>query len=99
MSTRLAARLDQLDGALSLCNAIRSSKEFDSRLYHLNLQRRAPMEHSGVFRVIAEFNSMVDSLPFEAGALVDDTLIGQGYLQRLTAGRYLMPVSLESAAA
>ena len=68
-AAKLAAQLDRLDGAISLCNAIRQDREFTSRHHHLSLQRGgAPTEQVGsVYRVIAPFPCLTDGLPFAAG--------------------------------
>jgi hypothetical protein len=97
-SVALGAKLDQLDGALALVNAIRQSRELDSRHHHLALQRGAPVERGGVYRVIQPFSCLADGLPFEAGALIDGSLIGSGMMHRLMVGRrFIQPVALEAA--
>jgi hypothetical protein len=96
----VAGALDKLDSVLAMVGGIKQARQLDSRSYHLALQRHTPTERGGVYRVIAEFTCPADGLPFKAGELVDGSLVGQGHLQRLTAGkRYIQPVELEIAAA
>ncbi len=94
-AAKLAAQLDRLDGAISLCNAIRQDREFTSRHHHLSLQRGgAPTEQVGsVYRVIAPFPCLTDGLPFAAGTLVNSSSIGSGMAHRLMVGkRFIEPV-------
>ena len=94
----LGAKLDQLDGALTLVNAIRQSQTFDSHHHRIGLLRGASTEFSGTYRVIAAFRNLTDGLNFEPGALIDSTLVGPGMMHRLQTGRRLIqPASLESA--
>jgi hypothetical protein len=97
----LGAQLDRLDAALSLIGAIKQSRELDQRDHRLGLLRGTAGGHAGgAFRVIQEFVNSIDALPFRAGDLVDDSLIGGAMLRRLQTGkRYLQPLNLESAAA
>jgi hypothetical protein len=96
----VAGVLDRLDAALAMVGGIKQAQLLDARSYQLALQRGTPTEHGGVFRVIAEFVSPVDGLPFAPGALVDSSLVGHGHLARLSVSRrFVQPVELEIAAA
>jgi hypothetical protein len=99
-AAQLGAKLDLLDGALAMVNAIRQSQTFDQHHHRLGLLRGTGAEHSGTFRVLQEFNCLTDGLPFRAGDLVDDSLIGAGMRHRLQTGRrFIEPAALTSAAA
>jgi hypothetical protein len=99
-AARLGAKLDQLDGALAVVNAIRQSREFDSRGHRMGLLRGTASEFNGVYRVIAPFRNLVDGCEFQVGQLIDSSLIGSGMMHRLMTGRrFIEPVGLTSAAA
>lgn len=93
--TALVRRLDSLDSALARVSAIRQAKVMDARHYDLCRVRGTPPEYPGVYLVTGTFDSLIDGLKFEAGALVDSTVVGPGSLARLaTARRYLRPADL-----
>jgi hypothetical protein len=91
----LAAEIDQVDGALALCNAIRQSAELEKRHHRLAVDRGAAVEYGGLFRVLATFRCQTDGLEFQPGELLDGSLIGGGIAHRLQAGkRYIEPVGM-----
>jgi hypothetical protein len=97
---RLAARLDVINAALSLCNAIRQSRLLDQREYRLGIERGMQTGAGGVFVVKQPFLCMLDGLVFEPGMLVDAGLVGLASIARLQKGRkFIMPVELEAVAA
>jgi hypothetical protein len=56
-------------------------------------------EQTGVFRVVQQFTCPTDGLTFEAGALIDRSLVGDGALHRLLTARHLRPVDMSNVAA
>jgi hypothetical protein len=96
----LGARLDRLDGALALVNAVRQSHVFDQRGHRMGLLRGTATEFSGVYRVIAPFRNLVDGCEFQVGQLIDSSLVGPGMMSRLMIGRrHIEPVGLQTSAA
>jgi hypothetical protein len=99
-AAQLGAKLDLLDGALAMVNAIRQSQTFDQHHHRLGLLRGAGAEHSGVYRVLQPFQCLTDGLEFLPGQLVDSSLIGAGMAHRLQVGRrHIEPAGLQTSAA
>ena len=98
---QLGEALDRVDGALSLCNAIRQSAVLEDRHSRLATSRSMGAgEYGGLYKVLAPFQCQVDGLEFLPGQLLDGSLISAGMAHRLMAGRrYIAPLNLESAAA
>jgi hypothetical protein len=85
-------RLKEIDVRLALVRGIRQSHEFDQKQYALALERGQPTQAPGLFRVQHPFTCMTDNLEFSVGELIDNTLVGDGQLQRLLVGkRYILP--------
>ena len=93
-AARLGAMLDRLDAALGLCNAIRQNGELEARHHRLSMERGLGREYSGIYKVLVPFHSQVDGCEFQAGELIDLSLIGgSGMAHRLMAGKkYIMPI-------
>ena len=99
-AARLGGKLDQIDGALAMVNAIRQSALFDQHTHRLGLLRGTSAEHSGVYRVLQPFQCLTDGLEFQPGQLIDSSLVGSGMAHRLQVGRrFIEPERLSAAAA
>jgi hypothetical protein len=98
-AAKLGERLDQLDGALALVNAVKQSQAFDQRGHRMGLLRGTPSEFHGTYRVIAPFHNLVDGCEFQVGQLIDSSLVGPGMMSRLMTGRrHIEPMGLSAAA-
>jgi hypothetical protein len=96
---RVKATADRLNKARGLCSSVQQCREWDSRHYTLAQQRGEPTEYRGTYSVRIPFNCPMDGLPFEPGALVDRSLLSDGFLGRLLTGRNVRPVELVAEAA
>jgi hypothetical protein len=96
----LVARLDALDAALSRITAIKQARQLDQYHYDLSRVRGVAAEFPGTYRVTAAFDCLIDGLKFEAGTLIDSSLLGPGSLQRLVATRrFIHPAEFGSTRA
>ena len=76
---QLGEALDRVDGALSLCNAIRQSAVLEDRHSRLATSRSMGAgEYGGLYKVLAPFQCQVDGLEFLPGQLLDGSLISAG---------------------
>jgi hypothetical protein len=97
---RIKAVADRINKATTLCFGVRKCREWDSRHFVLSQQRGEPTEYRGTYVVQQRFNSPLDGgLAFEAGALVDRSLLSDGFLGRLLTGHMLRPIELATAVA
>jgi hypothetical protein len=89
---RIGELLDRLDGAINLCGGIRQSHNrnlIDGRLSEN--RTGATGQTVGTFLVAKAFVSMLDGLQFEAGTLIDSSLVGSANLRRLVTSRFVRP--------
>jgi hypothetical protein len=92
--TSIKATSDRLNKAATICSGIVTCREWDSRNHALAVQRGLPLEHTGVYMVRQPFNCPLDGLEFQAGVLVDASVMSQGFLSRLLLTKKLRPIEL-----
>jgi hypothetical protein len=97
--TLLMNTQDKLDEALNLCGSIKQARQWDKRHYHLAQQRGEQTECASVYKVREQFRNMTDGLDFQAGQLVDRTLVSDSLLGRLSTQRRILPVDLAGVSA
>jgi hypothetical protein len=96
---KVKAVADRLNKATTLCFGVRKCREWDSRHHALALQRGLPLEHHGVYVVHIPFNCPLDGLEFQAGMLVDATVMSNGFLSRMLLTQRLQPVEIAAGVA
>jgi hypothetical protein len=97
---RLGEHLDALDSALARVAAIKQARQLDQYHHDLSRVRGVAAEFPGTYRVTAAFDCLIDGLKFEAGTLIDSSLLGPGSLQRLVSTRrFIHPAEFETTRA
>jgi hypothetical protein len=92
----LTALIDRIDIAAALASAIRTSREADARHYRLSLERRAPAAMPAVYAALRPISHW--GATFDAGDLVDSSLINTSTLYRLQVARCIAAADRAAAA-
>ena len=92
----LTALIDRIDSAAALASAIRTSREADARHYRLSLERRAPAAMPAVYAALRPISHW--GATFDAGDLIDSSLINTSTLYRLQVARCIAAADRAAAA-
>jgi hypothetical protein len=92
----LTALIDRIDSAAALASAIRTSREADARHYRLAQERRAPAEMPAVYAALRPISHW--GATFDAGDLIDSSLINTSTLYRLQVARCIAAADRAAAA-
>jgi hypothetical protein len=94
----LAGKVNEIDAALALVGSIRHSRRLDADEFELARSRGLPVEVPGAFVVLKPFTCTLDGEEFAAGDLIDQSLVGNGHMQRSVRGKgFVRPVTLASS--
>ena len=88
--------IERIDSAAALASAIRTSREADARHYRLSLERRAPAAMPAVYAALRPISHW--GATFDAGDLVDSSLINTSTLYRLQVARCIAAADRAAAA-
>ena len=92
----LTALIERIDSAAALASAIRTSREADARHYRLAQERRAPAEMPAVYAALRPISHW--GATFDAGDLIDSSLINTSTLYRLQVARCIAAADRAAAA-
>ncbi len=88
--------IERIDSAAALASAIRTSREADARHYRLSLERRAPAAMPAVYAALRPISHW--GATFDAGDLIDSSLINTSTLYRLQVARCIAAADRAAAA-